>query len=207
MNKIHNYISELYQNNNIIDKKKFENYNEYKFYCPVIDSSTAGFLDMLIRIAKPKNVLELGTSIGYSGTIIANALKDYEGRVTTVELDNKVQKSAIKNFQRYGVEKYINSINGNAIEVIEKLNEKYDFIFIDLYNGLYLDVIDRCLEMLSPGGFLIADDTLFPVVRTNNVFEESNKKMQIFNKKIASDNSLYSYILPIDDGMTLIMKR
>lgn len=207
MDKINNYIQELYCNDGVITKEEYEKNIDYRFYCPTIETTVAKFLNIFMKILRPQKILELGTSIGYSTTIIANAVKNFEGSLTTIELDKHVSKIAIENFKKYSVNNDIKLINGDAITILSTLKTKYDLIFLDLYNQLYIDVLDDCLNLLDSGGVMIADDTLFPVLKGDKAFYESNKKINLFNKKIANNEFVDSYLLPLDDGITIVVKK
>lgn len=207
MDKVKDYIVELYQGDDTIPKEEYKKNTALKFYCPIIDTSVAAFMKMFIKAVKPKRVLELGTSIGYSTTIIANAIKENGGMVTTVEIDEQVAKAAKENFKHYEVEQYITLINDDVFNVLPKLKCEYDMIFLDLFNGLYLDVMDSCISLLKVGGVLIADDTLFPVIKDEKLFMESNKKLHDFNKKLSRRSDIDSFILPMDDGITIAVKK
>lgn len=207
MDRVREYIVELYQSDEVIPKKEYEENTTFKFYCPVIDTSVAAFLNIFVKASKPKLVLELGTSIGYSTTILANAIKENGGCITTVELDKRVAKAAMDNFKRYGVEKYINLINDDVLKVLPTLKKEYDLIFLDLFNGLYGDVLNLCVDLLKSGGILIADDTLFPVIKDEKIFEKSNKKLHEFNYMMANRDDIESYLLPLDDGITIAVKK
>ena len=130
MNKINDYIQGLYPDKSIITKEDYEKNTNYRFYCPVIDTKIAKFLDIFIKALRPKKVLELGTSIGYSTTVMARAVKGFGGSLTTIELDKHVAKVAMDNFEKYGVADVINLINDDAIKILPKLNTKYDLIFL-----------------------------------------------------------------------------
>ena len=134
------------------------------------------------------------------------AISDFNGKITTIEKDKVVAKAAEENFKRYNVDKNISLLNDDVFSVLPKLNEKYDVIFLDLYNGLYLDVMEGCIRLLKKGGILIADDTLFPVTKNKAFFLESNKKMDEFNKKLSERKDMDSILLPFDDGITLAVK-
>lgn len=201
------YISSLYQNYPIIEKKKFVENTPLDFFCPVIDTSVAMFLRMILKVSKPKKVLELGTSIGYSTTIIADTIGEWGGSVTTVELDQKVATAAKANFEKYNVVDRITLINENVFNVLPKLEQKFDLIFLDLFNDLYPDVLDRCIDLLDQGGILIADDTLFPVIKTIPFLEYSNDKLHGFNSSLSEKSDLESVLLPFHDGITIAIKK
>ena len=207
MKDVQEYISGLYENADIIRKEDYIKNTDTKFFCPVIDTSVARFFEIILKMVKPEKVLELGSSIGYSTTIIATTINEWGGKLTTVEMDKRVAGAAEKNFYRYNINDVITLINGDALEVLPKLESKYDMIFLDLFNGLYPDVLQECINLLKHGGVLVADDTLFPVVQQNALFEQSNKKLHQFNKMVAQSHELTSILLPFDDGITIAVKN
>ncbi|AYZ74219.1 methyltransferase domain-containing protein [Fusobacterium necrophorum] len=206
-NIISNYVRSMSTYHNVLDKHKYEQDTGIIGYCPVIDTTVAMFLKILIDIKKPKKVLELGTSIGYSTTIIAQSLSKYGGKITTIEFDKNVVLEAKLNFEKYGVSDVINVINDDVTKILPNLNEKFDMIFLDLYNGVYLSVLENCIDLLDDNGLLIADDTLFPVVRNKKIFKESNKSLHKFNMEVSKREDLNSLLIPLDDGITLIVKN
>lgn len=201
------YIEDLYKDYSIIKRDEFEKGTSLKFYCPVIETSVAIFLKVFFTAIKPKNVLELGGSIGYSTTIIADTISKWDGKLTSIELDSKVAAAAKENFKKYNVQKNIILINKNVFDALPLIDERYDVIFIDLFNDIYPDVLDKCIDLLNEGGVLIADDTLFPVVKDNKYFKKSNKSLDEFNKRIATRNDLESILIPFDDGITIAVKK
>lgn len=201
------YISNLYKNYNIITNEEFIDSTSIKSFCPVIDTSVAIFLRVFLSATKPKKVLELGTSIGYSTTIIAETIAEWGGTVTTIEIDKNVAVAAKENFKKYNVISNIDLINNSVFNVLPNLEEKFDLIFLDLFNGLYPDVMDYCIDLLNRGGILIADDTLFPVLNTKLYFKESNEKLDEFNKKLSGKNDIESILIPFDDGITIAIKK
>ena len=70
-----------------------------------------------------------------------------------------------------------------------------------------MSVLENCIDLLDDNGLLIADDTLFPVVRNKNIFKESNKNLHKFNVEISKREDLNSVLIPLDDGITLIVKN
>lgn len=206
-NIISNYVEFMSKYHNVLDKHRYEKDTNIIGYCPVIDTTVAMFLKILIDIKRPKRVLELGTSIGYSTTVMAQSLSKYGGKITTIEIDKTIVAEAKLNFEKYGVSNIINIINADATKILPNLNEKFDMIFLDLYNGVYLSVLENCIDLLDDNGLLVADDTLFPVVRNKNIFKESNKYLHKFNVEISKREDLNSVLIPLDDGITLIVKN
>ena len=166
------------------------------------------FIKIFLEIKHPSHVLELGTSIGYSSTIIASTIKKWNGRLVTVDIDKKIVDVARNNFNKYGVSESIETRVENATEYLQRCEEEYDFIFLDLYKDLYPDIFGDCLRILKSDGVLIADDTLFPVIKKDeDNFKYANEKLDQFNKTVASNKTINSVLLPFDDGITLITKK
>lgn len=207
MDKIEEYILSLNMDSQIISKEEFEKKTTIKFFCPVIDTTVAKFLYVLMKALKPKKVLELGTSIGYSTTVMALALKEFGGKITTIEKDKAVAQAAQKNFKQYYMDRNIDLLNEDVFKILPELSEEYDVVFLDIYNGLYPEIMDECIRLLKKGGILIVDDTLFPVTKTRAFFIESNKKVDEFNKLLSQRKDMDSILLPFDDGITLAVKR
>lgn len=123
-----------------------------------VSRATANFLSMLIKISGAKNVLELGTSNGYSGIWLAEALKQNDGHLTTVEFwDNRLQ-IAQENFEKCNLSDLITTKLGSATEVIKMLNDEYDMIFIDANKSEYIKYFNLLHPMLKKGGIIAADN-------------------------------------------------
>src|SRR3989338_3705005 len=103
-----------------------------------IPADTGKFLYNLVLISKAKNILEIGTSNGYSTIWLAEAVKHNKGRVTTIELAEHKVKHATENFMRANLDNVIKIIHGDALVLIPKLKEKFDFLFIDAVKEDYI---------------------------------------------------------------------
>ena len=172
---------------------------------PIIPLETARLLSVLLTMQKPKHILEIGTAVGFSAGLMCRYLPE-DGTVTTIDRFEVMLKDARVNIKRMGLEDKIKILEGDAANILPTLEGPYDVIFLDLYNGLYLDVMEGCIRLLKKGGILIADDTLFPVTKNKAFFLESNKKMDEFNKKLSERKDMDSILLPFDDGITLAVK-
>jgi predicted O-methyltransferase YrrM len=202
------YINSVYGSYPIITAEEYIKNTNIKSFCPVIDTPVAMFLKLILEIKHPDRVLELGTSIGYSSIIIASTIKKWNGKLITIENDEKIAEVAKINFEKYGLSKSIEIIIDDAIQYMNKINDDYDFIFLDLYNDLYPEAFNYCLKLLNPEGILIADDTLFPIIKKDEeYFKESNKKLDTFNKMVSDNQLIESVLLPFGDGVTLIKKK
>ena len=158
-----------------------------------LDRPSANFLNMLIKINNSKNVLEIGTSNGYSGIWILEALKETKGKFTTIEFWEKRQRVARKNFEIYKKDVFIEPKIGSAIVVLQDLEneirgskrEKYDFIFIDANKKEYVDYFEYADKILKIGGIILADNILTHYEKTlpyiNLLFENKNYQSQILD--------------------------
>lgn len=122
-----------------------------------IPRDEAEFLHLLLLARKPKFILEVGTSIGYSGTWFALAAKNYGGRVATIEIDGEKVKMAGKNFISAGVQDAIELIPGDANSVLKNFGKKVGFLFLDGVKEEYLRHL-KLIERRLPGGALVVAD-------------------------------------------------
>lgn len=205
--KINNYIESLYGNTNKINRKAYQDMTELKDFIPVVDDDVARCLKILIMMKQPKRILEIGTSIGYSTTSMAQAVKSFGGKITTIEYDETVAKQAKDNFIRTGVSDYIEMLIGDAKEIVPKLKDGYDLIFQDADKRLYPKLYEECIRLLNAGGVFIAEDALFPVIDLDEKWHYLIPSIEEFNKLVANDSRVESTIIPIGDGVTVVIKN
>lgn len=206
--RVNAYIESLYENRKLT-QKQYTKASELKDFAPVVDDDVARMLQVLITLVKPQKILEIGTSVGFSTVSMAKAVKNYGGKITTIEFDAKVAEQAVKSFERQKVADQIEVRIGDAREIIPILTEEYDFIFQDVGDKeLYAALLDDCVRLLKPGGLLVAEDTLFPVTLFP-VFKWAKWREALakFNNKVADCPLLESTLLPIGDGFTVAVKK
>jgi predicted O-methyltransferase YrrM len=210
------YIGTLYENDEAC-KKKYLGSTELKTFGTVVDSDVSRMMQILLRLARPHRILEIGTSIGYSTVSMAVIAKEYGGRITTIEYDGQSAQQAIKNFRHAGVAECIEVIVGDAKEIIPTLNERYDLIFQDVGDKtLYPVLLDSLVALLKPGGVFLAEDSLFPVMDVTasgsgdrdqiQRMKRSSESLEEFNRMVARSPLLRSTILPVGDGLTIGIK-
>lgn len=166
------------------------------------------FLQLLIKIIKAERVLEIGTLAGYSTIWMARGLP-YNGKLITLEFEEKHADVAKQNFKKAGLENKIEIITGPALDSLDKLKgNKFDFAFIDADKVNINNYYEKIINMMTPGGIIAADNTLRhgDVVNTESV-EENTKAIRIFNKKVASDPRVESLLVPISDGVTVCLVK
>ena len=158
---------------------------------------TGEFLNLLIRTAKSKNALELGTSNGYSGIWLGKALKETGGKLTTVEFYEKRIKPARENFEKCGVLDIITTLEGPAIKILEymKEDEKFDFVFIDANKSETLKYFELIHPHLVKGGFLAVDNEL-----------SHEQKLKPYIDEINSRPDYENVVLTLPAGLSLARK-
>lgn len=208
--KVSAYIEGLYQKRELTQKQYTED-TELKDFGPVVDDDVARMLQVLITMVKPRRILEIGTSIGFSTVSMAKVIKPYGGTIVTIEMDVEVAKQAAKNFEREGVKEQIELRIGEARAITSGMNETFDLIFQDVGDkNLYGEMLEDYIRLLKPGGLLVAEDTLFPVFDFGSEYGDLTQmceSLDTFNKKIADCPQFESTLLPIGDGLTIAVKR
>ncbi|MDD5263416.1 MAG: O-methyltransferase [Candidatus Bipolaricaulis sp.] len=199
------YIESLYATQATRDRYIAE--TELKEYVPVVDEDVARFLRTLLRMLRPARVLEIGTSIGYSTVSMANGVREYEGRIETIEFNSAVAAQAQENFARAGVSDVVTLLLGDAREVVPRVKPGVDFVFLDVDKRLYSELLPHCTRILRPGGVLVVEDTLFPVINLDAKWHRLIEPIDAFNRLLAAESDLESTILPIGDGVTIAVKR
>ncbi|MBU2702785.1 putative O-methyltransferase YrrM [Sporomusaceae bacterium BoRhaA] len=204
------YIERLYEKRKLTKKQYIET-TELKEFGTVVDDDVARMLQVLITLVRPRKILEIGTSVGFSTVSMAKVIKQYGGKIVTVEIDRDVARQAVKNFEREGVKEQIEVRIGDARAIISSMNEEFDLIFQDVGDKkLYGEMLEDYIRVLKPGGVLLAEDTLFPVFDFGSDFSDLTQMceaLDIFNKKIADCPQFESTLLPIGDGLTVAVKR
>jgi predicted O-methyltransferase YrrM len=189
-------------------------FNEMEVYAaenkvPILDWMSAEFLEQLIIISKPKNVLEIGTAIGYSSIRIAKKLRITASLDTIEKSKNNIQL-AKKYIKRAKLTSSINILEGDALEIMPALDKKYDLIFLDADKEDYEKLFHYSLMLLKKGGLFFVDNLLWHGYAASESIPESHKKttkiIREFNKMFRNSTALQSTILPIGDGIGLGVK-
>ena len=178
---------------------------------PVLRPAAAAFLNVLIQIRRPKVILEVGTSIGYSGMVMLNAMGP-SGHLTTVEMEEDLLEAARGNFARQGVSERVTLIGGDAGDVLHYLEDPFDVIFLDGPKAQYLLYLPDCVRLLNSGGLLVCDDVLFYGMVARDTLVRRRKitivkRMRKFLNAISSHPRLDTTIVPIGDGISVSVKK
>ena len=164
-------------------------------------------LKMLVRMIRPKTILELGTFTGYSAISLAEGLED-GGELHTIEIDDELEDFIREHFEKSEYSNRLNLHIGDAQQIIPQLGKKFDLVFIDANKRHYCEYYNLVLDYLNPGGFIIADNTLWDgkVVDYGTKLDAQTEGILKFNDMVATDPRVAKVILPIRDGLTLIHK-
>lgn len=177
---------------------------------PIVHPEAAQFLKVLIKLIKPKNILEIGTAIGYSAILMTESMED--GNLVTIERNKDMVCLAQENIAKSGLTERIKILQGDAEEILPKLNGSFDLIFLDAAKGHYLQFFQFCIQNLNNGGIIISDNVLFKGMVANDDLVIRRKKtivkrMREYLDYICNNNNFESSIIPIGDGIALTLKR
>lgn len=178
---------------------------------PIIRPQMQSFLKLLLAIKQPKQILEVGTAIGFSALLMSEyGPKDC--RITTIENYEKRIPIARENFRRAGREKQITLLEGDASVLLEELSGEYDFIFMDAAKGQYIHFLPHILRLMPLGGLLISDNVLqdgdvpesrYAVTRRDRTI---HGRMREYLYALKHNEQLQTDILPLGDGVTVSVK-
>lgn len=178
-------------------------------------------LKMLVQMIRPKNILEVGTFSGYSAICMAEGLKNVnENRSLTTHHSSLTPKiytfeinDELEDFTRSWIEgspvaEYIDFRIGDAIQEAPRLGIVFDMVFIDGDKRTYIEAYEMALSLLRPGGFILADNTLWDGHVIDQAYDHDHQTIGIrrFNDLVASDPRVETVILPLRDGLTIIRK-
>ncbi|AVQ32496.1 O-methyltransferase [Fusobacterium varium] len=179
-----------------------------KYNVPIVTKEVAEYLRFLVSSYKIKNILEIGTAIGYSGILMAKEIKENNGKLYTIEIDEERYNLAQENFKKSGLSNII-SIKGDALEEVKKINDTFDFIFIDASKGHYMEFFEDSYKLLNEGGIIFIDNIMF----RGYLYKEYPKRFKTIVKRLDSFiDYLYKrddrfVLLPFGDGVGLCFKE
>ena len=165
-------------------------------------------LKMLVRMIRPKNILEVGTFSGYSAICMAEGL-DEGGKVWTFEINDEMEDFTRPWIENSPVADKIDFRIGDANIEAPKLGITFDLAFVDGDKRTYVETYEMVLRLLRPGGYIIADNTLWDGHVTDPAYDHDHQTQGIrqFNDHVAADNRVEQVIVPLRDGLTLIRKK
>lgn len=165
-------------------------------------------LAMLVRMIDPRRVLELGTFSGYSAICMAEAMSS-EGSLDTIEIDDELEETIRRNIASSPAAGKITLHIGDALELLKEYEPgSFDLAFIDADKRIYTEYYRLVLPLIRPGGYIIADNTLWGghVIEPKSERDPQSRGILEFNRVVAEDRRVEKVIIPIRDGLTLIRK-
>lgn len=181
-------------------------------YVPIIRKETQSLLKVLLLLKKPVKILEVGTAIGFSSILMSQYMPE-NGHITTIEKYEKRIPIAKENFKRAGKEEQITLLEGDALEIMQSLEDSYDMIFMDAAKGQYIRYLPETLRLLAPEGLLISDNVLQDgdVIESRFAVERRNRtihsRMREYLYELKHNDRLQTSILPLGDGVALSVKK
>ncbi len=178
---------------------------------PIIRPQMQSFLKLLLAIKKPKQILEVGTAIGFSALLMSE-YGPADCKITTIEKYEKRIPIAKDNFKKAGKDEQITLLEGDATEILKQLEGPYDFIFMDAAKGQYIHFLPDILRLMPEGGLLISDNVLqdgdvmesrYAVTRRDRTI---HTRMREYLYELKHHEQLQTDILPVGDGVTVSVK-
>ncbi len=165
------------------------------------------FLELMSKLLKPEKILEIGTYTGYSAICLARGLKP-GGKLYTVEINDELIGKSRSFFSKANLADSIESLHGDAMELIPKMNHEFNLIFIDGEKEQYTEYYKICMSKLKKGGVIIADNVLWDGKVYDRKFnnDSATKGIKAFNKFVQEDARVENMILPLRDGLMVVRK-
>ena len=202
--KIQNVLSRLEKDIDYESSHRDDVPSEKRLNC--ISKNIGTFYDILLKSINAKRILEIGTSVGYSGLWFADAVMSNtqsEGQIITIDREKFKIDNATRNFEEAGVSSLIKIREGEASKILHEIKEEFsenyfDFIFIDADEESYIEYFDLCLPLVRKGGIVAADNILLP--------ERFNEMMADYLSHVRKNPNVQSVTVPIDNGEEVTIK-
>lgn len=199
-------ISKIKENDELI--LEMEKYAR-EYNVPIVTKEVAEYLKFIVKSNGIKNILEVGTAIGYSGILMAKEIEKNGGKLYTIEIDEERYNLAQENFKKSGLNNIV-AIKGDALEEIKKIDEKFDFVFIDASKGHYMEFFEDSYKLLNKDGIIFIDNIMF----RGYLYKEYPKRFKTIVRRLNEFiEYLYSrdggefVLLPFGDGIGLFRKK
>ena len=173
---------------------------------PTIGPIAAGLAELLVRAKRITRILEIGTSLGYSACALGRAARSYRGTVLTIEIDERIASIARENVRAAGLAETVEILLRDSKTAVRDLEGPFGLILQDGAKDDYLPMLDRLVELLEPGGILVTDDVLFPVMNLPESAAGWKRAVAGYNMALKMREDLQTIWLPIGDGVALSVK-
>ena len=165
-------------------------------------------LRMFSHMIRPEKILEIGTFTGYSSICMAQGLNE-GGQLFTIEVNEEFRNIIETSIRKAGLESKITLLLGDAVNILEGLNEVFDMVFIDADKERYPLYYDLVFPKVKKGGFIIADNVLWSgkILDSAMKMDTETRAISDFNHKISSDSRVEKVLLPLRDGLMIARKK
>lgn len=192
-----------------------ENFKELVDYAetnrvPIVSQDVARFIELLLKIINPKNILEIGSAIGYSSLIMSKAS---DANILTIEKDEETFKVLKENLKKYDTDNKIKAINDDAINTLKSMDkeEKFDFCFIDANKSQYEEYLNLVYDLTRDNALILIDNILFRGFvakdEDNKRYRTIIKNLKKFIEDVKSDKRFTASLLTVHDGLLLLRKE
>lgn len=175
-------------------------------HIPIIMDDTLTVMERYLLEIQPKRILEIGTAVGYSAMCFTRFLAE-NGKIDTIEREEERVKEAKQNIKKVGVEDRIYIYQGDAVEILPTLNNKYDAVFIDAAKGKYPFFLKEALRMVNPKGIIFADNILYKgyVLSDYNKHKQRTavRNLREYIKLVIENPNLDTQIVEVGDGLAI----
>lgn len=175
-------------------------------HIPIIMDDTLEVIEKYLKENAPKKILEIGAAVGYSAICFSEFLSD-GGSIDTIEREEERIAEAKENFKKVGVQDIITLYEGDAVEILPTLTEKYDMVFIDAAKGKYPFFLNQALRMLNKNGIIFADNILYKgyVMSDYNKHKQRTavRNLREYIKEVMENPELKTEILEVGDGLAI----
>ena len=164
-------------------------------------------LSLISKIKQPKKILEIGTFTGYATLCLAEGLET-SGKIYTIDKNEELIKIQNKYFSKSKYHKNIIQYTGDALEIIPKINSKFDLIFLDADKENYNKYLEIIIPKLNKKGILISDNVLWhgKVLSDKKNQDKVTKGIDTFNKDLVENKNFQTFMIPIRDGLSISIK-
>jgi predicted O-methyltransferase YrrM len=164
-----------------------------------VGRATGAFMNLLIKEAGARRILEVGSSYGYSTTWLTEAARAVGGKVVSLELRVAKTEYASQQLARAGLERYVEFRIGDALASLAALAGPFDFVLIDLWKDMYVPVFERLYPKLAPGALIVADNMIEP--------ESARVHARAYRERVHAAAEMSSVLLPVGNGIELSRYR
>lgn len=177
---------------------------------PIVSQDVARFIELLLKIIKPKNILEIGSAIGYSSLIMSKAS---DADILTIEKDEETFKVLKENLKKYDTGNKIKAINDDAINALKSMDkeEKFDFCFVDANKSQYEEYLNLVYDLTRENALILIDNILFRGFvakdEDNKRYRTIIKNLKKFIEDVKSDKRFTASLLTVHDGLLLLRKE